>query len=223
MGEKYSYPNTSLRNIGKENFLSKKDPLQNLDSEDELLWEEDTLDSIPFDSVPIPVVDADSDSSPREVYKSGRPLNEKPGQLPIYFVKFYGNGKKSQSQLVKVTRTFSGGDPIAFIFRELQLGPNSEEKENGVLNALPKRLKFQPNYRIDGGILHLSLSRDIELGASPEIIKDRLDQITYSIVGNYGIKGIKLYVEEKRIRSLGGEGLPLPEILAKEPRKTLIF
>ncbi len=217
-----------FRNIGKSTFQSKPktDPLTDKEWEDDLAWEEEALEPIPVGDDIIPVVDSgkeDHSSIEKKGFQETKPLAEKASYIPVYFLKFYGQGKKSQSQLVKVTREFSGGDPIPFILTELIKGPNLEEKEKAVLNAIPKKLRFKRGYRIENGILHLSLSSDIEYGGSPEILKDRMDQICFSFIGNFGITGLKIYVEDRKLKSLGGDGLPLPEILVRENRKTIIF
>jgi spore germination protein GerM len=229
----------SFRNIGKGQMRSSpssttENNAQFADGEweDDLAWEDEALqDSFalspsskstkqtPDDGFSIPEVTMPEDQFP----KSGKRLQGSPGYLNLFFLKFYGQGKNSQSQLVKVSRQFGGGDPVPFIFHELLKGPSSEEKSKGILNAIPKRLSFDSNYRFEEGILHISFSRELEIGGSPEILKDRLDQICYSLVGNYGIKGVVLYIGNNRLRSIGSDGINLPDVLVRNPRKVIIF
>lgn len=222
------FPRDQFRNLGKTTFsgTTKSDPLLEKEWEDDLAWEEEALDPIPVGEDIIPVVDSQKEETTikeKRGFSETKPLAEKASYLPVYFLKFYGQGKKSQSQLVRVTREFPGGDPIAFVLTELVKGPNPDEKDKAVLNAIPKKLRFKRGYRIENGILHLSFSSDIEYGGSPEILKDRIDQICYSFIGNFGITGLKIYVEDRKLRSLGGDGLPLPDVLVRETRKTIIF
>ncbi|WP_242935426.1 GerMN domain-containing protein [Leptospira kobayashii] len=236
---KQSFSTESFRNIGSGNSLFEKnqkspranDPLTSNEWEDDLAWEEEALEDPILigeekkkiknqdDGFSIPEISLPEDSFPG----GGKKIQDKSGYLSIYFLKFYGQGKNSQSQLVKVSREFQGGDPIHFLVKKLLEGPSPEEKSKGILNSLPKKLKFDPNYRLEDGILHLSFSKDLEWGGSPEILKDRIDQICYSLIGNYGIKGLNVYVERTRLRSLGGDGMALPEILVKNPRKIILF
>ncbi|MDZ4727224.1 MAG: GerMN domain-containing protein [Leptospira sp.] len=233
---KESFRNLGNSSLNKNPTFSERtnDPFLGNEWEDDLAWEEEALENtIPItnttsvsankqkldDSNSIPEV-----TLPEDTFRSsGNKLQESPAYLPIYFLKFYGQGKNSQSQLVKVIRQFPGGDPISFILSELLRGPSPEEKTKGVLNSLPKRIKFDTNYKLDEGILHVSFSKELEFGGSPEILKDRLDQICYSLIGNFGIKGVILYVGNKRLRSLGGDGMSLPDVLVKNSRKVILF
>ncbi|WP_167492163.1 GerMN domain-containing protein [Leptospira koniambonensis] len=146
-------------------------------------------------------------------------LDHSPGEIKLYFLKFYGRGNKSHSRLVQLKRKFDQGDKILFILKELTKGPSSDEKTQGVLNALPNRMEYSKEYSVENGILKLYLGPDFEAGAGPELLKDRVDQICYSILENSELRGIRLFINGKQVRSLGGVGLPIPEVLTKNPRK----
>ncbi|WP_367898757.1 GerMN domain-containing protein [Leptospira sp. WS58.C1] len=146
-------------------------------------------------------------------------LDHSPGEIKLYFLKFYGRGNKSHSRLVQIKRKFDQGDKILFIMKELTKGPSAEEKTQGVLNALPNRMEYSKEYSVENGVLKLYLGPDFEAGAGPELLKDRVDQICYSILENSDLRGIRLYINGKQVRSLGGVGLPIPEVLTKNPRK----
>ncbi|WP_165780196.1 GerMN domain-containing protein [Leptospira hartskeerlii] len=162
-----------------------------------------------------------------EMPKSGQPsgpssnirLDHSPGEIKLYFLKFYGRGNKSHSRLVQLKRKFDHGDKILFILKELTKGPSTEEKTQGVLNALPNRMEYSKEYSVENGVLKLYLGPDFEASAGPELLKDRVDQICYSILENSELRGIRLYINGKQVRSLGGVGLPIPEVLTKNPRK----
>ena len=144
------------------------------------------------------------------------------GYVNIFFIKFFGNGTKAESRLVKVPRIIpKNKDTVQYILNELKSGPREEEKSKGVLNAIPNQFSFNSNYKIEDGILHLDLSDSIEFGAGPQIIKDRLDQIAYSLIGVKGIRGIKITINHKTVSSLGGDGIPLPVVLGKRDRKVI--
>ncbi|TGL64051.1 GerMN domain-containing protein [Leptospira sarikeiensis] len=166
---------------------------------------------IPIVEMPKPDIRSNTPSKPQ--------LNHSPGEVKLYFLKFYGKGNKSHSRLVQIKRRFEQGDKILFIMKELTKGPVQEEKSQGVLNALPNRMEYSKEYSVENGILKLSLGPDFEAGAGPELLKDRVDQICYSILENSELRGIRLYINGKQVRSLGGVGLPIPEVLTKNPRK----
>ncbi|GBF42051.1 sporulation and spore germination [Leptospira ellinghausenii] len=228
------FPKQGFRNIGKQvdktKFAEPVDPFQSETFEDDLNWEEEVFNhSYPTNpkstkqtkviDETIPEITLPEDRFPG----AGKRISAEPGYLPVYFLKFYGSGKNSQSQLVKLTREFPGGDPIVFLFQELTKGPTSTEKSKGVLSALSKKIRMEPNYRLEDGILHISISEELNSGGSMEILKDRLDQITFTYVGNFGIQGVVLYSNGERIRTLGSDGMSLPDVLAKTQRKVILF
>lgn len=223
------FPTQSFKNIGKTKpEITKGDPFLSPDWEDDLSWEEEVYEhslqkekskkSLSFEDE-IPQITLPEDRFPG----GGKKIEAESGWIPLYFLKFYGSGKNSQSQLVKLSREFPGGDPVSFVLQELTKGPNPEEKTKGVISAIPKRIKMDPVYRIDQGVLHLSLSEEITIGGSHEILKDRLDQLVFSLVGNYGISGVILYTNGERLRSFGSDGLGLPSVLVRNQRKVLVF
>lgn len=227
-----NFPKQGFKNLGKQKISQpaiQSDPFLSPDWEDDLSWEEEVFDHSvqkeiakkqkhPLDDE-IPQITLPEDRFPG----AGKKLEAESGWIPIYFLKFYGSGKNSQSQLVKLTREFPGGDPITFVLTELSKGPTPDEKSKGVISAVPKKLSGSISYRLEAGTLHLSLPEELMIGGSNEILKDRMDQFVFSLVGNYGINGVILYSNGERVRTLGSDGLGLPQILVKNQRKVLVF
>ncbi|TGJ99606.1 spore gernimation protein [Leptospira semungkisensis] len=179
-------------------------------------------DSSDPDELFIPVVDNPKETRPSTSTAVSR-LDHSPGEVKLYYLKFFGKGNKSHSRLVEVKRKHTQGDKVLFILKELTKGPLAEEKSQGVLNALPSKMDYSKEYAVENGILKLSLSPEFEAGAGPELLKDRVDEICYSLLENLNLKGIRLYINGKQVRSLGGVGLPIPEVLTKNPRKIAIL
>ncbi|TGJ98289.1 spore gernimation protein [Leptospira langatensis] len=173
------------------------------------------------DELFIPVVENPKESRPNIGGVSR--LNHSPGEVKLYYLKFFGKGNKSHSRLVEVKRKHTQGDKVLFILKELTKGPSAEEKTQGVLNALPSKMDYSKEYAVENGILKLSLGPEFEAGAGPELLKDRVDEICYSLLENLDLKGIRLYINGKQVRSLGGVGLPIPEVLTKNPRKIAVL
>ncbi|WP_036096200.1 GerMN domain-containing protein [Leptospira weilii] len=230
-----------FRNVGKMNPESTSAQRGNLNhkeimdqAEDEILEEllrngdvqtsSDNSNSIEEDLNEdglVPVLEPPVPSVENQSYSTPIPTNQ--GELSLYFLKFYGKGSKSHSRLVKVLRLSKGGDRVKLILNSLIAGPVSQEKEKGILNSIPQNLHYDEDYRIQEGVLQLSLSNDLEKGAGPEILKDRIDQLTYSLMENLPITGVQLKINGKFVRSIGGEGMPLPSLLTKNPRKIVVF
>ena len=164
---------------------------------------------------------------------SSIPLFEEPDEpaskniesLYVYFLKFYGKGNKSHSRLARVARESgeSTQKNIEIILNELIKGPNAEEKEKGILNAIPSKLLYSKDFVIQDGILRINLNDEFGYGAGPEILKDRIDQLTYSLLQIPEIRGISISIGNKKIHSLGGDGVPIPPVLVRNQRKVMYF
>ncbi|MDI7190241.1 GerMN domain-containing protein [Leptospira santarosai] len=239
-GSGFSLSGIGFRNIGKMGPEPRSYPINHKElmdqAEDEILGEllqngdvrisSETENSIEEDlneDELVPVVEIEPPLAPLDSQNISSPIPTDQGELSLYFLKFYGKGSKSHSRLVKVLRLSKGGDRVKLILNSLIAGPVSQEKEKGILNSIPQNLHYDGDYRIEEGILKLSLSSDLERGAGPEILKDRIDQLTYSLMENLPIRGIQLRINGQFVRSLGGEGMPLPSLLTKNPRKIVVF
>lgn len=183
-----------------------------------ILPEENELnENLPNDSKALDEIDPSIPEISAESIFPSKLNNE---NVSIYFLKFYGKGNKSHSRLVKTTREL---DPnkivnVGTILESLIKGPNAEEKSQGILSAIPVGLTFARNYKIDNNILHLSLGTEFEYGVGPELMQDRIDQIIFSLMELDEIKGVKLYINGKKITSIGGDGIPVPNVLTKKNR-----
>lgn len=173
------------------------------------MWEENVKSEID-ELIPdeeIPILDSQKNLSYQE-------------HTNIYFIKFFGSDNKSSSRLVRVPRIIPRGkDPVQFVLEELKKGPRPEESSKGVLNSLPDGFSYSKSYQIQDGILHLDLDSRFEYGGGPEIIQDRMDQLAHSLIGVSGIRGVKITINNKKVSSLGGDGVPLPKVLGKRDRR----
>ncbi|MCE9500250.1 MAG: GerMN domain-containing protein [Leptospira sp.] len=206
---------SGFKNISKEFSLPIQKPEKKAEEQKEPLIE-DLEEESP--DIQIPTVEIEENTGMSE-------QNDSSDLISVYYLKFYGKGNKSHSRLAKVTRPSLGSPEqnVHAVLDELIHGPNTEEKEKGILSAIPKNMTYSRNLKLQNGILYLNLNKTIESGAGPELMKDRLDQLTHSLLDLKGIRGIKLFIDNKKINSLGGDGIPVPEILVKIPRKIMNF
>ena len=140
--------------------------------------------------------------------------------VTIYFLKFYGQGQKSHSRLISVNRTLTD-NTVQSVLDQLINGPTENEKKKGVLSAIPNNILYDRNYTIKNKVLHISFSGKIEYGAGPDLMNDRLDQIIYTLLELEDIDGIKLYIDGKKVSSIGGDGISLPNILTRRERRIM--
>ncbi len=206
-----------FQNVGKPSLFKNKDKedsvdLSDLEFEKDLETEELLEEEIPTVEDPIPTV-----STPKKKEFS----NEK--TISVYFLKFFGSDQSAHTKLVKVTRRLSGSNPVVSALDELKRGPSEQEREKGVLNAIPYNLKFNHDYHLNHGILEISVGHEIEMGGSPSILRDRLDQLVYTLMEIEGVRGVKLKINDETVKTIGGDGLPIPEVMTRGQRKIIIL
>lgn len=139
----------------------------------------------------------------------------------IYFIKFYGSGKNTHSRLVRVTRKVRGGlkTRVRTVWKELESGPKEEERNRGVISALPGEYKLIKKIRYSEGILFVSFSENFADGVGNQILQDRIDQINYTFFEIPEIKGIVYFFDGKRKKYLGKENLQIPDMYQKGNRR----
>lgn len=207
------FEKSSVRNDLAEK-LTQKTSLKNFSPDKEFT-------DIPV-SEDIPLVEDELYIAELEEEDSLGPDREEPQEqnnIALYFLKFYGKGNKSHSRLVRVERKAAGD--VNAVLEQLIAGPTAAEKKEGVLSAIPNSITFDRNFKIKDRVLHISFSGKIEYGAGPDLMLDRLDQIIYTLLELDEIDGIKLYIDGKRVSSIGGDGINLPNILTRRDRKVM--
>ncbi len=153
------------------------------------------------------------------------PSEEEVSTAGVYFLKFYGSGKQTHSRLVKVKREFKGGlkKRVKMALQYLEKGPSEEEAKRGLLSGLPNQFHFTKKIRFKDGILHISLPESFHSETGREVMKDRLEQLSFTLFENPEIKGISLYIDERKVRFLGKDQYRVNDILTRSNRKFVIF
>ena len=139
----------------------------------------------------------------------------------IYFLKFSTKGRRVGSSIVRVVRRVKGNlkKKVWKVLEELATGPGPEEEAKGIINGFPPNFKFQKKIRFREGILHISLPESFEKNTSGDLMKDRLDQLLFTLTEFEEIEGVILYIEGKRVNYLGLDNYEIPRILKKPERK----
>lgn len=143
----------------------------------------------------------------------------------IYFIKFYQVNQNSRSKLVKVQRKLKGNlkKRIKLALNQLKKGPSSDELEKGVLTSLPNKFTYNKKFKLIDGVLHISIDENFEKNASKELMQDRIDQLSFTLLEFKEIKGIKLYINETEIRELGKDKLSIPVVINKTSNRKVVF
>jgi spore germination protein GerM len=148
---------------------------------------------------------------------------DKSTQQGIYFLKFNSRGKHVTSSLVKVSRTLKGNlkKRVWNALEELARGPTGEEESKGVISGLPDGFGFTKKIRLKDGILSIALPEEFEENTGKDLMKDRIDQLVYTLMEFPEIKGVKLNIEGKSSPYMGSDNLSVPGILVKAERRVL--
>ncbi len=159
------------------------------------------------------------------------PLEKKPSedfipekispQQGVYFLKFSTRGRRVISTLVRVPRTLRGSlkKRVWTAIKELEKGPSLYEESKGIISGLPPNFHFYKKIRLEDGVLHISLPKSIQEDTGGDLMRDRLDQITYTLTDFPEIKGIRIYIEGKKVPYLGVDNYEVPEIITRKERK----
>jgi len=144
-------------------------------------------------------------------------------QQGIFFLKFNSRGKYVTSSLVKIPRTLKGTlkKRVWNALEELAKGPTGEEESKGVISGLPPGFKFTKKIRLRDGILNITLPEGFEENTGKELMKDRIDQLVYTVMEFPEVKGVKLNIEGKNATYMGSDNLNIPGVLVKTERRVL--
>lgn len=136
-----------------------------------------------------------------------------PEKVDLYYIRFQGKN----SVLVRVSRKYNGE---VLDYREvLNLLKNGPElSHRGLLNAFDSRMEVH-SVTLRDGIAYVDLNEAISR-MNARIIKDRIDQMLFTLFQFESIKGVRLFVNGRSVSSLGSEGVRVPEILGRPDRPT---
>lgn len=102
---------------------------------------------------------------------------------------------------------------------ELERGPTEEEATNGILSGLPAGFSFTRKIKLKNGILSISLPKIFEEDTGKELMRDRLDQLAFTLFEFSEIRGIILLIEGNRVRFLGTDNYEIPDLIQRSERK----
>lgn len=142
-----------------------------------------------------------------------------PESVYLYFIRF----RNSKSELVRVSRPASafalrtdGKLALEAVLAQLKLGPTPHEA--GLINTFDRRVVIESiRLNRDNGLLELEVNDAIgRLGK--HVIRDRLDQLAFTLTQFSEVGGVRLIVNGKAVRTVGGQGFPVPAILRPSNR-----
>lgn len=135
-------------------------------------------------------------------------------RLQLYYIRF----RNGRSQLVRVQRPLErGAVSLTRVLRELQTGPTM--RESGLLNTFDSSIEIR-SVRLEEGLAVVDLgARAGRMGA--HVLRDRLDQITFTLTQFPEVRGVQLLVEGRPVEFLGSARLPVPAVLLPDDDRTI--
>jgi spore germination protein GerM len=130
----------------------------------------------------------------------------------LYFIRYNGG----KSELVRVERKSAAKNlKVHEILKILQEGP--EVRERGLLNTFDSRIRIL-GIKKENGIVELNLSSDFDrMGA--RVVQDRLDQMILTLIQFPEIRGVKLLIDGKHVKTLAGSGISVDSVIGPPARK----
>lgn len=127
------------------------------------------------------------------------------------FIYLLGYSEESPSScLIAVERSIpriaSTEEKIRIAVESLLKGPNEKEKSAGLSSAMPEEATLV-DIRIEGDIVYLDFSKDIEKGGGTTLMMDRLAQIVYTATQFPPVSKVQLLINGKPIKYFSGEGI----------------
>lgn len=137
--------------------------------------------------------------------------------LPVYF------SKKIQNKHITlpVRRPFNKdssklSQSISFLLE----GPNSSEIKNGYFSEIPKETRLINITENDKSIT-VNFSEALSVGGGAQSMRIRLEQLVYTLIDNAPNRPIYIKINGKKIKTLGGEGIEIPQPLNKNINKSM--
>lgn len=135
-------------------------------------------------------------------------------KVSVYFVKQVSPIK---NQVIPVNRSVKS-DKFESVINELLKGPSEKEKSSGLFTEIPEQTRLvevkESPTRVD-----VNLSDDFSSGGGSESMKLRLRQLSYTAIDAADGKPVYLELNSKKVEFIGGEGLEIPQPLAKDSNK----
>jgi germination protein M len=125
----------------------------------------------------------------------------------IYFVQW--DADRNTGRLVAVPRRVRGrtqADRVAEAVRLLLRGPSEAERRLGYTTEIPAGTRLR-GVRIEGEVVTVDLSRDLERGGGSSSMLARVYQIVYTATQFQDIRAVQILLDGERRDALGGEGV----------------
>lgn len=118
----------------------------------------------------------------------------------------------SNGKLAYVTRDFSKQQSLQNIIQMLLKGPTIQETKLGLYSEIPKNVDVISVKTKDNKLI-INLTSAFGEGGGSQSVENRVKQLSKTIKANTKIKNIYLYIDNKEVEYLGGEGVYIKQPL----------
>ena len=154
------------------------------------------------------------------------PTPASPAEVTVYFTKSKGSNTVTEGVVRPLPRPVASASNhdatrirrLHYAIESLLAGPTNDESLQGFYSEIPKGTQLLGIEEKDGQ-LHVNLSRQFTSGGGSNSIKQRVAELTQTIIssGN-GKQPVLVDVEGQKLEIAGGEGLELDQPVTGNPR-----
>jgi spore germination protein GerM len=106
------------------------------------------------------------------------------------------------------------GATLPSALRALVAGPTARERARGLHSEIPARTTFR-GVAVRNGVATVDLSRRFEAGGGSLSMTTRLKQLVWTATAFRGVTAVRLELDGRLVRSIGGEGVMVDRPLTR--------
>jgi len=144
--------------------------------------------------------------------------------IPLVVSVYFTQVTDSEATLVPVTRVIRARSPESRVqgaIAALLAGPSEGERARGLSTEIPAGTTVRA-VGVAGGVAAVDLSGDIERGGGSSSMQGRVWQIVYTGTQFTGVSRVRILIDGRSRRALGGEGVLIEEPIGR-PAETPRF
>ena len=140
-----------------------------------------------------------------KIQQNDTPVVQNKFEYNCYF--FSGSGK-----LISAKREFSKPQSLESNIKMLLKGPTIQEERQGIYSEIPKNVELISVTQMSDSVI-INLSSAFGQGGGSQSIENRVRQLSKTVKNSVKNKKVYLYIDNKEVEYLGGEGIYIKQPL----------
>jgi spore germination protein GerM len=136
-----------------------------------------------------------------------------PTEVTVYFVRQV-DGESTLAPVRRSVRARSAQTKLREAYRALLAGPTAEERAAGLTSEIPPGTALR-GIATAGGVVVADFSSEVEGGGGSSSMQERVWQIVYTGTQFSSASRVRIVIDGRLRKSLGGEGLLIEEPIAR--------